>query len=88
MQKSHFVSKASLKHFLLVYKKILFWKGILQSFGYSAISTEQYVTYLYLRSYRCICNRSDESKTVLMRLKKTKLAMKDAIARAKAKLTK
>ena len=31
-------------------------------------------------------DRSDESKTVLMRLKKTKLAMKDAIASAKAKL--
>ena len=33
-------------------------------------------------------DRSDESKTVLMRLKKTKLAIKDSIARAKAKLTK
>ena len=33
-------------------------------------------------------DRSHESKTVLMRLKKTKLAMKDAIAKAKAKLTK
>ena len=31
-------------------------------------------------------DRSDESRTVLMRLKKTKLAMKDAIASAKAKL--
>ena len=31
-------------------------------------------------------DRSDESKTILMRLKKTKLAMKDAIASAKAKL--
>ena len=31
-------------------------------------------------------DRSHESKTVLMRLKKTKLAMKDAIARAKANL--
>ena len=31
-------------------------------------------------------DRSDESKTILMRLKKTKLAMKDAIAQAKAKL--
>lgn len=33
-------------------------------------------------------DRSVESKTLLMRLKKTKLAMKDSIARAKAKLTK
>ena len=33
-------------------------------------------------------DRSDESKTILMRLKKTKLALKDAIAMAKAKLTK
>ena len=33
-------------------------------------------------------DRSDESKTLLMRLKKTKLAIKDSIARAKAKLTK
>ena len=33
-------------------------------------------------------DRSAESKTLLMRLKKTKLAMKDAIASAKAKLTK
>ena len=33
-------------------------------------------------------DRSAESKTLLMRLKKTKLAMKDAIAKAKAKLTK
>ena len=33
-------------------------------------------------------DRSDESKQLLMRLKKTKLAMKDAIARAKATLTK
>ena len=32
-------------------------------------------------------DRSDESKTLLMRLKKTKLAIKDQIARAKAKLT-
>ena len=31
-------------------------------------------------------DRSDESKQILMRLKKTKLAMKDAIARAKANL--
>ena len=31
-------------------------------------------------------DRSDESKQILMRLKKTKLAMKDAIAKAKAKL--
>ena len=31
-------------------------------------------------------DRSGESKTILMRLKKTKLAMKDAIASAKAKL--
>ena len=46
MQKSHFVTKPSLKNFLLVYKKILFWKDILQSFGYAATSTEQYVTYL------------------------------------------
>ena len=33
-------------------------------------------------------DRSDESKTLLMRLKKTKLAIKASIARAKAKLTK
>ena len=33
-------------------------------------------------------DRSDESKTLLMRLKKTKLAIKDSIARVKAKLTK
>jgi len=33
-------------------------------------------------------DRSDESKTLLMRLKKTKLAIKDSIARAKTKLTK
>ena len=33
-------------------------------------------------------DRSAESKTLLMRLKKTKLAIKDSIARAKAKLTK
>lgn len=33
-------------------------------------------------------DRSDESKTLLMRLKKTKLAIKDSIAMAKAKLTK
>lgn len=33
-------------------------------------------------------DRSAESKTLLMRLKKTKLALKDAIARAKATLTK
>ena len=33
-------------------------------------------------------DRSSESKTILMRLKKTKLALKDAIARAKATLTK
>ena len=32
-------------------------------------------------------DRSSESKTVLMTLKKTKLAIKDAIARAKAILT-
>ena len=31
-------------------------------------------------------DRSDESKTILMRLKKTKLAMKDAIHQAKTKL--
>ena len=31
-------------------------------------------------------DRSDESKALLMRLKKTKLAMKDAIARTKSKL--
>ena len=31
-------------------------------------------------------DRSSESKILLMRLKKTKLAMKDAIASAKAKL--
>jgi uncharacterized protein YdcH (DUF465 family) len=33
-------------------------------------------------------DRSAESKTLLMRLKKTKLALKDALARAKATLTK
>ena len=33
-------------------------------------------------------DRSDESKTLLMRLKKTKLAIKDSIARARAKLIK
>jgi|TARA_B100001113_G_C20514549_1_gene364565 uncharacterized protein YdcH (DUF465 family) len=33
-------------------------------------------------------DRSSESKTLLMRLKKTKLAIKDSIAKAKAKLTK
>ena len=33
-------------------------------------------------------DRSDESKTLLVRLKKIKLALKDSIARAKAKLTK
>ena len=33
-------------------------------------------------------DRSSERKTILMRLKKTKLALKDAIARAKATLTK
>ncbi len=33
-------------------------------------------------------DRSSESKALLMRLKKTKLAMKDAIAKAKAMLTK
>ena len=33
-------------------------------------------------------DRSDESKQLLMRLKKTKLAMKDAIAKAKQALTK
>ena len=32
-------------------------------------------------------DRSSESKTVLQRLKKTKLAIKDAIAKAKATLT-
>jgi len=32
-------------------------------------------------------DRSEESKSLLMRLKKTKLAIKDSIARAKAKLT-
>ena len=32
-------------------------------------------------------DRSSESKTVLQRLKKTKLALKDAIAKAKATLT-
>ena len=31
-------------------------------------------------------DRSDESKQILMRLKKTKLAIKDAIASAKTKL--
>tara|TARA_B100001027_G_scaffold83867_1_gene57459 strand:- start:174 stop:383 length:210 start_codon:yes stop_codon:yes gene_type:complete len=33
-------------------------------------------------------DRSSESKSLLMRLKKTKLAMKDAIEKAKAALTK
>jgi len=33
-------------------------------------------------------DRSSESKTILMRLKKTKLALKDAIAKATATLTK
>ncbi len=33
-------------------------------------------------------DRGDESKQLLMRLKKTKLALKDAIAKAKATLTK
>ena len=33
-------------------------------------------------------DRISESKTILMRLKKTKLALKDAIAKAKATLTK
>lgn len=33
-------------------------------------------------------DRSSESKAILMRLKKTKLALKDAIAKAKAALTK
>ncbi len=33
-------------------------------------------------------DRSSESKTILMRLKKTKLALKDAILKAKATLTK
>tara|TARA_A100001011_G_scaffold305584_1_gene320228 strand:- start:591 stop:794 length:204 start_codon:yes stop_codon:yes gene_type:complete len=33
-------------------------------------------------------DRSSESKAILTRLKKTKLAIKDSIARAKAKLTK
>jgi len=33
-------------------------------------------------------DRSSESKTLLMRLKKTKLALKDAILRAKQTLTK
>jgi len=32
-------------------------------------------------------DRSSESKTLLMRLKKTKLALKDALAKAKTKLT-
>ena len=32
-------------------------------------------------------DRSDESKTLLMRLKKTKLALKDAITRASKALT-
>ena len=32
-------------------------------------------------------DRSSESKTILMTLKKTKLAIKDAIVRVKAKLT-
>ena len=33
-------------------------------------------------------DRSSESKTLLIRLKKTKLALKDALTRAKAVLTK
>ena len=33
-------------------------------------------------------DRSSESKSLLVRLKKTKLAIKDSIARAKSKLTK
>jgi uncharacterized protein YdcH (DUF465 family) len=33
-------------------------------------------------------DRSDESKQLLMRLKKTKLAMKDALTQAKTALTK
>tara|TARA_Y100000741_G_C18107897_1_gene499632 strand:- start:590 stop:787 length:198 start_codon:yes stop_codon:yes gene_type:complete len=33
-------------------------------------------------------DRSAESKTLLMRLKKTKLALKDALVRAKSALTK
>jgi|TARA_Y100000992_G_C20822453_1_gene285505 uncharacterized protein YdcH (DUF465 family) len=33
-------------------------------------------------------DRSSESKTLLMRLKKSKLALKDALVRAKATLTK
>lgn len=33
-------------------------------------------------------DRSAESKTILMRLKKTKLALKDAISKAKRTLTK
>jgi|TARA_A100001011_G_scaffold98151_1_gene103364 uncharacterized protein YdcH (DUF465 family) len=33
-------------------------------------------------------DRSSESKTILMRLKKTKLALKDAIIKAKLTLTK
>ena len=33
-------------------------------------------------------DRSTESKTLLVRLKKTKLALKDALAKAKAVLTK
>lgn len=33
-------------------------------------------------------DRSAESKTILMRLKKTKLALKDAIAKARKTLTK
>ena len=33
-------------------------------------------------------DRSDESKQLLMRLKKTKLALKDALVRAKETLTK
>ena len=32
-------------------------------------------------------DRSSESKTLLMRLKKTKLALKDALVKAKSKLT-
>jgi uncharacterized protein YdcH (DUF465 family) len=33
-------------------------------------------------------DRSDDSKMLLLRLKKTKLALKDALAKAKATLTK
>jgi len=35
-----------------------------------------------------LTDRSSESKTILMRLKKTKLALKDAIIKAKLTLTK